>query len=1306
MPKTDTRNVFEGFTNLYELSKTLRFELKPIGKTADLLRKNKVFEKDEKVAKNYKETKKYFDKLHQKFINEALKSANIDLNKYREYEQVFFAYKKEKNKKNWIIVEGAAKNLRKKILAQFVQTADKWRNNYILNIKDEGKKKKIKKLGGLDLLFKVEVFDFLRSKYPEAIIDEKSIFDSFNKFSTYFRGFHQTRQNFYKDDGTSTAIPTRIVNDNLPKFLENKEVFENKYKGKCDNLFSEYEKQIFDLAYFNQCFSQEQIEKYNDTIAILKSKINKYRQDHSDKRSDNYIPKSNLPFFKRLFKQILGKETKKETEQSDFIEISGDKEVFNVLQDFIHENEKQFPKAKELFEKFVNAQKGNNDKFDTGKIYIAGRFITQISNKWFSDWNTIRSLFIEKKKKKIDEFIPMGVLKEKMQSVKIDKKDFFREAYKNIYEKSNDYYQIFLEIWEQEFAKNIETYKAELYIVQRMIDKDKEFKNKKGKLRNGEDGEVQKETIKYYADAALSIYQMMKYFSLEKGKERNWNPEGLEEDTEFYNDFGEYYENANIWKYFNEFRNYLTQKQYNEDKIKLNFENGTLLDGWDKNKETDNFGVILKKDGKYFLGLMHKNYNNIFGESNKNIIEKDIENGYYEKMVYKQMADPKKDFPKGIFSDKGIKSYKPPKEILEIYNTESFKNGTNFSVEKMRAIIDFYKECIPQHPSWKLFDFVHIKPTKEYKKNIGEFYDDVKKNNWKIWFEKVSEKYVNERLEKGELYLFEIYNKDFSQKADGNKKLHTLYWKEIFSDKNGKNPIFKLNGQAEIFFRKATENLEKTDIKTKKGVTINDKKGDNPYHLKRYTKNKILFHCPIKLNFAREQVNENNKKAHIKKFNLKTKEYLVGNKDINVIGIDRGEKHLAYYSIADQKGNILEMNSLNIVKTKMGEVDYHEILDRLEKERDAQRKSWQSIAKIKDMKRGYVSQVVKKICDLMIKYNAIVIFEDLNVGFKRGRFAVEKQVYQNLELALAKKLNYLVCKDKNDTKYGHHTKAFQLTPKIDNFQDIYKQCGMMFYIPASYTSAICPACGFRKNIPTPTETKEKNKEFVEKFKIFYEMENDRFSFEYQRNILVEENGKKKDENKNSGFKLFLNQKLPNDFLFYSDVGRLQFERNKDNRSGEIKWRSPNEKLKEIFKSNNIKIADDINIQIKNGNFDNKNFYEPFIWQIRLILQLRNSITVKDEKGNVNKKESHDFIQCPACHFHSETDLKGLDIKYKGSEKLDFNGDANGAYNIARKGSLILQKITEYKKQFNDLSKMENQDITITQDEWDKFVQQK
>ena len=49
------------------------------------------------------------------------------------------------------------------------------------------------------------------------------------------------------------------------------------------------------------------------------------------------------------------------------------------------------------------------------------------------------------------------------------------------------------------------------------------------------------------------------------------------------------------------------------------------------------------------------------------------------------------------------------------------------------------------------------------------------------------------------------------------------------------------------------------------------------------------------------------------------------------------------------------------------------------------RQSWQTIETIKELKEGYLSQVIHKITQLMVKYHAIVVLEDLNMGFMRGR---------------------------------------------------------------------------------------------------------------------------------------------------------------------------------------------------------------------------------------------------------------------------------------------------------------------------------
>ena len=84
---------------------------------------------------------------------------------------------------------------------------------------------------------------------------------------------------------------------------------------------------------------------------------------------------------------------------------------------------------------------------------------------------------------------------------------------------------------------------------------------------------------------------------------------------------------------------------------------------------------------------------------------------------------------------------------------------------------------------------------------------------------------------------------------------------------------------------------------------------------------------------------------------------------------------MAFYSVIHAKtGQIVEQGTLNIVNG----VDYESKLRGKAETRLAARQNWDVIGNIKNLKDGYISQVVKKISDLVVQYNAVVVFEDLN----------------------------------------------------------------------------------------------------------------------------------------------------------------------------------------------------------------------------------------------------------------------------------------------------------------------------------------
>jgi len=1272
-------NIFEKFTNQYSLSKTLRFELKPIGKTQSLLEKNHIFEIDELIQKKYEATKPYFDRLHREFINEALQ--NAVLTNLEGYFEIFTNWKKDKKEFQKKELQKKEAELRKEIVALFNEQAKKWNQQYI-GLKNDT----------IEVLSEEGVFEYLLEKryggedgtllIDESTKKEISIFESWKGFIGYFRKYFETRKNFYKDDGTSTAIATRIIDQNLKRFCDNILIFES-VKGKVD--FAEVEKNfqkalsdIFSLEFYNSCLLQDGIDFYNkilggetkengEKIKGLNECINLYRQNTGE----------GLPFFKMLDKQILSEKDKQT------FGIESEEEFLKTLSDFYQNSKTKIEIFKNLFVDFTE----NFSNYDLDRIYLSKEAFNTISRKWTNETTAWQEALFEvlkeqklvnSKKKNEEEFsfpdfISLGNLKKSLESEKITEALFWKDRYYKNEEIKNGLFESeeklnfsqFMLIFKNEFEA----------LFEREIEKENGKKVKIGfnvsrqeieKLLAQEKIEIGKEekvNIKEFADDVLKIYQMAKYFALEK--KRTWNEDYQTGD--FYDkiDVGYlvFYKDAyeQIVGGYNDLRNYLTKKSYSEEKWKLNFENSTLADGWDKNKESDNFAVILRKDGKYFLGIMAKGHNKIFDDRNKERFLQNIEYGKYEKVVYKFFPDQAKMFPKVCFSKKGLKFFKPSDEILNIYKNAEFKKGDNFLVQSMHKLIDFYKDCLTKYEGWKGYNFTHLKPTKDYQENIEEFFRDVVKDGYKITFQDISEYYINEKNQNGELYLFQIKNKDWNEGSGGVKNLHTLYFESLFSAESiAQNFPIKLNGQAEIFYRPKTE-VEK--LGTKK-----DKNEKAVVNHKRYSEDKIFFHVPITLNRTKSDPSQ---------FNAKINNFLANNSGVNIIGVDRGEKHLAYFSVITQKGEILDSGSLNFVKGGNNqEINYAEKLEEKAKNREQARKGWQEVEGIKNLKKGYISQVVRKLADLAIRYNAIIVFEDLNMRFKQIRGGIEKSVYQQLEKALIEKLSFLVQKGETDSqKAGHLLRAYQLTAPFTTFKNMGKQTGIIFYTQASYTSKIDPVTGWRPHLYLKYSNAEQAKKEIEKFSKI-EFVNDRFEFTYDVR------------------KFQLNKKeYPKNTIWTvcSNVERFRWNKKLNQNKGDYDhYKNLTENFKKLFEDAGVNISGNIFDQIKGLAIKgNEKFFRDFIFFFNLVCQIRN--TNKDRKGNEN-----DFILSPVAPF--------FDSRKDNGKDLPKNGDDNGAYNIARKGIMILKKISDFAKQNGNCEKMKWGDLYISDTEWDNFSQ--
>ena len=1246
-------NDLKQFTNLYPVSKTLRFELQPIGKTRENIEKNGILQRDEKRAEDYKIVKGFIDEYHKQFIKDRLWSFKLPLHSeghldsLEEYQALY-----EMSKRNDVQE------------AEFTEIKDNLRSIIAKRLTESG--------SAYERIFKKELIredliDFLESN------EDKDIVRQFADFTTYFSGFHENRRNMYVAEEKSTAIAYRLIHQNLPKFMDNMkafakiaetsvaEHFTDIYEGWKEYLNVGSIEEIFRLDYFSETLTQTHIEVYNYIIGKkiledgteikgINEYVNLYNQQQKDKSK-------RLPFLVPLYKQILSDRDKlswlAEEFDSDEKMLAAINESYNHLHDLLMGNENESLRSLLLHIK----------DFNLSQINITNDLsLTDIPQHLFGRYDVFTSgikdelrIITPRKKKESDEDFEDRISKifKTQKSFSID---FLDKLPQPVMEDGKprcieDYFMtlgaVNTETTQKEnlFAQIENAYEDARTILQLKDTGDSLSQNKSAVAK-----------IKALLDALKDLQHFIKPL-LGSGEEN-------EKDELFYGSFQMMWDELDtVTPLYNKVRNWLTRKPFSTEKIKLNFDNSQLLGGWDVNKEPDCTGVILRKDGFYYLGIMDKKSNRIFEAG---LTPTDGE--CYDKIDYKLLPGANKMLPKVFFSKSRIDEFAPSEAIISCYKKGTHKKGADFNLADCHRLIDFFKQSINKHEDWSKFGF-HFSDTKTYE-DISGFYREVEQQGYMLSSRPVSSSYVNQMIDEGKLYLFRIWNKDFSEFSNGTPNLHTLYWKMLFDECNLADVVYKLNGQAEVFYRKASIKPEnriihkanhpianKNELNTKRTSTFK-------YDIikdKRYTVDKFQFHVPITINF---------KAAGQTNINPIVQEAIRQGKVSHIIGIDRGERHLLYLSLIDLKGNIVKQMTLNdIVNEYKGQTyktNYHDLLAKREGDRTDARRSWETIETIKELKEGYLSQVVHIISKMMVEYNAIVVLEDLNTGFMRGRQKIERQVYEKFEKMLIDKLNCYIDKQVSPTAEGGLLHPLQLTCDAQKWKRSH-QCGCLFYIPAWNTSKIDPVTGFVNLLDTHYDTREKARVFFSKFqRISFNVPKGWFEFAFDYNEFT---------TKAEGTRT--------QWTLCTQGERIRSFRNPQKNN---QWDDERIVLTDAFKQIFDKYDIDINGNIKEAISEQTDaqFFKDLLGLIKLLLQMRNSITNSEE----------DYLLSPvaddAGHFFDSRE---------GISSLPIDADANGAYNIARKGLWVIRKIQE-------TPSGEKTSLSITNKEWLQFAQAK
>ena len=1233
-------------TGQYSLSKTLRFELKPIGKTLEHIEQKGLLTQDEQRAEEYEQMKGIIDRYHKAFITMCLRNCKIkvnntddELDSLEEYSSLLSKSKRDADDENKL--EKIKENLRKQIVNAF-----KSGNTYG------------------DLFTK----ELIKNHLPDFVTDEeeKQVVEHFCNFTTYFTGFHDNRKNMYSDEAKSTAIAYRLIHENFPRFFDNLRSFAKISESEVANRFPEIESafslylnvehiaDMFHVDYFPVVLTQEQIDVYNNIIGGkteedgtkiqgINEYINLYNQHHPDVK---------LPFLKPLYKMILSDKVALSWLPEEF---ENDEEMLTAINDFYKSVQ---PVIFGDDENCIRHLLTNIAEYNTDHIYISNDLgLTGISQQLFDQYSIFEDAIKDELRRNVKQ-----TPKEKRNP------ELLEERIKNLFKKEKSFSISYLDsLIKDKGEDTIESYYAKLGAFDRdgkqtvnlLTQIEMAYIAAKEVLDGKYDNINQSEEATKYIKDLLDAFKSLQHYI----KPLLGSGEEAEKDNVFSSQL------LNVWEaldvltpLYNKVRNWLTRKPYSTKKIKLNFENAQLLGGWDMNKEADYASVLLRKNNQYYLAIMDKKHNHAF-----DIETLPSDGACFEKIDYKLLPGANKMLPKVFFSKSRINEFAPSTDIQIAYRQETHKKGKNFNLADCHRLIDFFKQSIAKHEDWSKFPF-HFSDTSTYE-DISGFYREVEQQGYTIGFRKISESYIYRLVDEGKLYLFQIWNKDFSDYSKGTPNMHTLYWKALFDKANLADVVYKLNGQAEVFYRKRSLQKENTTVHKalqpiKNKNTQNEKSTSTfDYDIvkdRRYTVDKFHFHVPITINFkssGRPNINE-----HVLD--------IIRHHGIeHIIGIDRGERHLLYLSLIDLKGRIIKQMTLNEIKQQTGGnygTNYKELLAAREGDRAEARRNWKKIENIKDLKAGYLSQVVHVIAQMMVEYNAIVVLEDLNMGFMRGRQKIERSVYEQFEHMLIDKLNFYVDKKKEACAPGGLLHGLQLANKFESFNKLGKQSGCLFYVPAWNTSKIDPVTGFVNMLDARYESVESSRRFFSRFDVIrYNEEKNWFEFTFDyNNFHAKLDGTKTQWTLctyGSRIKTFRNPAKLNQW---------------DNEEVVL-----TDEFKKVFANAGINIHGNLKEAI--CSLAKREHLESLMHLMKLLLQLRNSKTNSEV----------DYMLSPVAEngvFYDSRSCNG---------NLPIDADANGAYNIARKGLWVLRQIQDSKPG-------DKLNLALSNKEWLRFVQEK
>ena len=1026
-----SNQTFSSMKRLFPLSKTLAFRLLPVGKTQDNLKDRQAIEKAAELKEDYKLLKGAADRVHKDFIENTLSKFHLKYlsdgakDSIQEYADIYLDGSLSPEEKETLVAEIAA-NLRAHVTAAFK------------GVPYGEKDTMLKALASKALLTEI---------LPSTTLsdEEKASLVRLSQYTTYMRPYFETRDRMYDDKTDGHTIPVRIVNDNLPIHLNNTRVFdelpEEVVAGAADiftalagSLQAFTLSDVFTPSFYATLCPQSAIDTYNTLIGGISN------DDGSRIQGLNELI--------NLYNQKLGKDGRKLKPFRQLRkQILSDRTSLSWMPDAITDDTQAVQVAFGLEKLLAGFTPADSTAWNTSAIHVSAKRLNDYSKAVFGHWKEAESCLLKvyseafpQKNRESDK----GYAERIAKIFKAAKFFSLDEIHRAVVKYGN---------LTPDAPEASAPSALRLYYMEKIVAKVAEARNSIAQLHghvdeNGvPDAKLGQDAVSGELGPGAYTKDFLEQFNDAKNAATVFTDLGgvLDTDPNFYSGVVDYFSGLaqDLKAGFDSIRNYLTKKPYSTNKIQLYFDNPKLLDGWDTNKEPDNRGVILRDGDNIFLGILPAHAKRLFtyGEH----IEP---SSGLKKMDVKFIPNPHMMLPKVAFSKKALSEGNIPDGVMTLYR--SGKAVKEYTKEEVSLMVDFYKGVIASNPDWDVFGF-QFRETDAYDR-LADFYHDVAAQGYKTVFNGVSRTFIDRAVEAGDLYLFQVSCQDMLEKHTGKDGIYKALLYEALSGKSGGD--VRLCGGGAVYFRPASLPRKVTHPA---GVPIRTKNPDSErekvtyaYDIikdRRYTEDRYAFHIPVSIYPDADAYGALS-------VNRRVQEIVRENPGMYVLGINRGERNLISIAVTAPDGTIVEQRNLNVFDN----FDYRRKLAEREKERTEDRRNWTSVKDIKNIKAGYLTRVVGEIVRLQKKYGCVIAMERLDMDFKTGRQAFEKNVYEQFERDLVSRLSFLA--DKNEADRFGTVLQLANPGKTEIERTRFPQNGILFLMNPAHVSKTDPLTGF------------------------------------------------------------------------------------------------------------------------------------------------------------------------------------------------------------------------------------------------------